>query len=136
MLTFDPSERWNPPVPLGLPHRVMEDDVYKGHHIPKGATVIANILFVPLSSPSASLPRLKKKNSMPAVRYYRIALSLTCSGRSVICTSPSYLIPGTQSLGSAAGKSVLHHPDPIFPQLTSRVGYAQGGTLPKWACGV
>ncbi|KAF4586172.1 hypothetical protein EYR38_010446 [Pleurotus pulmonarius] len=35
--------RWHPPVPLGLPHRLMADDIYDGHHIPKGATVLANI---------------------------------------------------------------------------------------------
>ncbi|KAF8064213.1 cytochrome P450 [Lyophyllum atratum] len=38
--------RWNPPVPLGMPHRVMEDDIYRGYHIPKGATVITNIFVV------------------------------------------------------------------------------------------
>ncbi|THV04329.1 cytochrome P450 [Dendrothele bispora CBS 962.96] len=35
--------RWNPPVPLGLPHRLMQDDVYDGYYIPKGATILANI---------------------------------------------------------------------------------------------
>ncbi|KAK7029429.1 hypothetical protein VNI00_014683 [Paramarasmius palmivorus] len=30
----------------GLQHRVMDDDVYEGYHIPKGATVVANIWFV------------------------------------------------------------------------------------------
>ncbi|EEB98892.1 hypothetical protein MPER_01521, partial [Moniliophthora perniciosa FA553] len=35
--------RWYPVAPLGLQHRVMEDDVYEGYHIPKGATVTANI---------------------------------------------------------------------------------------------
>ncbi|KAK7445157.1 hypothetical protein VKT23_009588 [Stygiomarasmius scandens] len=35
--------RWNPPVPLGLPHRLMQDDVYCGYYIPKGTTVLANI---------------------------------------------------------------------------------------------
>ncbi|KAI0635149.1 cytochrome P450 [Trametes polyzona] len=34
--------RWTAPVPLGLPHRVMEDDVYKGMTIPKGTLVFAN----------------------------------------------------------------------------------------------
>ncbi|KAJ3485910.1 hypothetical protein NLI96_g4615 [Meripilus lineatus] len=35
--------RWHPVAPLGIPHRVMEDDVYKGMFIPKGSTIIPNI---------------------------------------------------------------------------------------------
>ncbi|PFH50357.1 hypothetical protein AMATHDRAFT_145202 [Amanita thiersii Skay4041] len=35
--------RWNPPVPLGLPHRLMEDDTYRGYFIPEGTNVLANI---------------------------------------------------------------------------------------------
>ncbi|KLO17594.1 cytochrome P450 [Schizopora paradoxa] len=35
--------RWQPPVPLGVPHRVMEDDTYNGYRIPKGSVVIANL---------------------------------------------------------------------------------------------
>ncbi|KAH9930559.1 cytochrome P450 monooxygenase [Amylocystis lapponica] len=35
--------RWNTPLPLGIPHSVMEDDEYRGYHIPNGATVMANI---------------------------------------------------------------------------------------------
>ncbi|PPQ72833.1 hypothetical protein CVT26_003342 [Gymnopilus dilepis] len=35
--------RINPPVPLGLPHGVTEDDNYKGYFIPKGTVVLANI---------------------------------------------------------------------------------------------
>ncbi|KAF8626674.1 hypothetical protein AX15_004764 [Amanita polypyramis BW_CC] len=35
--------RWNPPVPLGLPHRLMEDDVYGDYFIPKGSNVVVNI---------------------------------------------------------------------------------------------
>ncbi|KAJ3485907.1 hypothetical protein NLI96_g4625 [Meripilus lineatus] len=37
------SLRWHPPAPLGVPHRVMEDDVYRGMFIPRGSTVVANI---------------------------------------------------------------------------------------------
>jgi len=35
--------RWNTPFPLGLPHRVMTDDQYRGYHIPRGSTIVANI---------------------------------------------------------------------------------------------
>ncbi|KAF8797657.1 cytochrome P450 [Phlegmacium glaucopus] len=35
--------RWNPMVPLGMPHRLMEDDIYREFFIPEGTTVIANI---------------------------------------------------------------------------------------------
>ncbi|KAK0469549.1 cytochrome P450 [Desarmillaria tabescens] len=34
--------RWNPVVPLSIPHRSVKDDVYKGYYIPAGATIIAN----------------------------------------------------------------------------------------------
>ena len=30
-------------VPLGLPHRLMQDDVYKGMFLPKGTLIFANI---------------------------------------------------------------------------------------------
>lgn len=35
--------RWGVPVPLGLPHRLMEDDVYRGTHLRAGTLVFANI---------------------------------------------------------------------------------------------
>ncbi|KAK0480063.1 cytochrome P450 [Armillaria novae-zelandiae] len=34
--------RWNPIVPMGLAHRNVKEDVYRGYHIPAGATVIGN----------------------------------------------------------------------------------------------
>jgi len=34
--------RWAMVTPLGLPHASTEDDVYKGHFIPKGTTMVAN----------------------------------------------------------------------------------------------
>jgi cytochrome P450 len=37
------SARWGPTTPLGLPHRVMEDDVYENYLIPGGSTVFLNI---------------------------------------------------------------------------------------------
>jgi cytochrome P450 len=40
---LNPLSRWNPPVPLGLPHRLMEDDLYDGYYIPKGTIVLGNL---------------------------------------------------------------------------------------------
>lgn len=38
--------RWGCPAPIGIPKRVIEDDVYNGYFIPAGATVIENIWCV------------------------------------------------------------------------------------------
>ncbi|KAG5729423.1 O-methylsterigmatocystin oxidoreductase [Termitomyces sp. T112] len=35
--------RWNHSAPTGIPHRLMEDDIYRGMLIPKGSVVIANV---------------------------------------------------------------------------------------------
>ena len=40
--------RWRSVVPLGVPHRVLEEDEYRGFRIPKGAVVLPNIWCVPL----------------------------------------------------------------------------------------
>jgi len=40
--------RWSCPTPLGIPKRVMEDDVYNGNFIPAGATIFENIWCVPV----------------------------------------------------------------------------------------
>ncbi|KAI0632727.1 cytochrome P450 [Trametes polyzona] len=34
--------RWNPVVPLGVPHAVWEDDFYNGYYIPKGTVIMIN----------------------------------------------------------------------------------------------
>jgi len=40
---FSETLRWGTPVPLGLPHRLMEDDTYRGMFIPKGSLVFGNV---------------------------------------------------------------------------------------------
>ncbi|KAF9228921.1 cytochrome P450 [Gyrodon lividus] len=35
--------RWQPAVPLGVPHATTSSDIYKGFYIPKGAIIIGNI---------------------------------------------------------------------------------------------
>ena len=37
--------RWRSVVPLGIPHRSVEEDQYRGYRIPKGSIVIANIWY-------------------------------------------------------------------------------------------
>ncbi|KAI0352115.1 cytochrome P450 [Trametes cingulata] len=37
------SLRWKAVSPLGVPHATLDHDNYRGYHIPKGATVLANI---------------------------------------------------------------------------------------------
>ncbi|KAH9946329.1 cytochrome P450 [Epithele typhae] len=37
------SIRWNPIVPLDVPHMLTEDDIYEGYYLPKGSLVVANI---------------------------------------------------------------------------------------------
>ncbi|KAJ2919376.1 hypothetical protein MD484_g987, partial [Candolleomyces efflorescens] len=38
--------RWNPPVPLCLPHSTGKDDFYNGYHIPKDSIILPNIWFM------------------------------------------------------------------------------------------
>lgn len=40
---FTETLRWGVPVPLSLPHRLKEDDIYEGMFIPKGSLVFGNI---------------------------------------------------------------------------------------------
>ncbi|RXW19452.1 hypothetical protein EST38_g6407 [Candolleomyces aberdarensis] len=38
--------RWNPPLPLCLPHSTGKDDFYNGYHIPKDSIILPNIWFM------------------------------------------------------------------------------------------
>ncbi|TFK29092.1 cytochrome P450 [Coprinopsis marcescibilis] len=38
--------RWNPLVPLGMPHRLMDDDYYRDFLIPKGSMILVNIYAI------------------------------------------------------------------------------------------
>ncbi|KAF8837335.1 cytochrome P450 [Paxillus ammoniavirescens] len=37
------TQRWQPVLPLGIPHATTSSDIYKGFYIPKGATIVANV---------------------------------------------------------------------------------------------
>jgi cytochrome P450 len=35
--------RWRPVTPLGVPHCSSVEDIYEGHHIPKGTILVGNV---------------------------------------------------------------------------------------------
>ncbi|SJL09796.1 related to cytochrome P450 CYP2 subfamily [Armillaria ostoyae] len=35
--------RWNPVTPMGVAHRSVKEDVYRGYYIPAGATIVGNV---------------------------------------------------------------------------------------------
>ena len=37
--------RWSTPSNMGVTHRLMEDDIYKGYLIPAGTAVVTNIWY-------------------------------------------------------------------------------------------
>jgi cytochrome P450 len=54
------THRWHPIAPMGVPHSSMEEDVYNGYRIPKGAMMLPNIWWVYLgcyAAPANFLPR-------------------------------------------------------------------------------
>jgi len=48
--------RWNPALPLNIPHKTIEDDVYRGYFIPKGSLVISNTYAMNHDESIYSLP--------------------------------------------------------------------------------
>ena len=56
--------RWRSVVPVGVPHRSLEDDEYRGYFIPKGSIVVANIWCVC----AHALPNvgMSRSNNMPS----------------------------------------------------------------------
>ena len=35
--------RWHNVIPLGIPHRLLEDDEFHGYFVPKGTSIVPNI---------------------------------------------------------------------------------------------
>ncbi|KAJ3574043.1 hypothetical protein NP233_g2018 [Leucocoprinus birnbaumii] len=70
------THRWLNAVPLGIPHRVIKDDVYKGMFIPGGSLIFANTRGISLNEavyhdphsfkPTRYLPKAQGGNEEPA----------------------------------------------------------------------
>ncbi|KAG6860201.1 hypothetical protein C0995_014458 [Termitomyces sp. Mi166 len=68
--------RWGAPVPLNLPHRLMEDDIYNGMFIPKGSLVFGNIWAITrderiYANSSAFIPERFLEKVDPATEHRR-----------------------------------------------------------------
>lgn len=50
--------RWHAIAPLGIPHRLVQDDEYRGYLIPKGTLVIPNTWYVASLGPASSCQRV------------------------------------------------------------------------------
>lgn len=71
--------RWMPSAPVGLPHASIEDDVYRGYHIPK-ATMVIPVRNIPSSILSASDISYLLLTFHPSVEYQA---SIPCITRAI-----------------------------------------------------
>ncbi|KAK7471918.1 hypothetical protein VKT23_000020 [Stygiomarasmius scandens] len=55
---FQETLRWFPVLSIGVPHRSLEDDIYKGMFIPKGSIIFANARGMSLDERIYSEPRV------------------------------------------------------------------------------
>lgn len=51
------SLRWHTVTPVGIPHRMVEDDFFRGYFVPAGSAIIANAWSVFMSCPISYTPR-------------------------------------------------------------------------------
>ncbi|KAJ7148774.1 cytochrome P450 [Mycena crocata] len=96
--------RWGVPVPLSLPHRLMEDDVYRGMFIPKGSLVFGNVWAITrdetlFPNPDAFLPERYLEKVEPALAKKRDPRSYVfgfgrrrCPGVNLVESSVWFLI--------------------------------------------
>lgn len=68
--------RFYPVAPLGISHRLIADDVYKGMYLPKGSIVTANTWYPPTMYLTANLITLTIRGSILTIRISYILSSL------------------------------------------------------------
>ncbi|SCV56258.1 related to cytochrome p450 [Fusarium fujikuroi] len=80
--------RWSPLAPLGIPHKSLHDDIYKGMHIPKGLWSMPTLMPWLMMSGSTKTPTISTPTGMKLGN--RFLLAILDLG-AAIPTAPRYL---------------------------------------------
>ncbi|KAJ7612732.1 cytochrome P450 [Roridomyces roridus] len=67
--------RWNPPLPMGVPHRVIKDDIYRGMFIPQGSLVFSNIRGIGIDENVYSNPSTAFCPFLGSFAFFRLGLA-------------------------------------------------------------
>ncbi|KAG5718859.1 O-methylsterigmatocystin oxidoreductase [Termitomyces sp. T112] len=120
--------RWGAPVPLNLPHRLMEDDIYNGMFIPKGSLIFGNIWAITrderiYANPSAFIPERFLEKVDPATERRRDPRSYVfgfgrrqCPGQNLVESSIWLLIASMVATLDIA-KAVDASGNPVEPRV-------------------
>ncbi|KAJ8699282.1 hypothetical protein PTI98_002413 [Pleurotus ostreatus] len=131
--------RWRPTVPIGLPHRLMEDDIYKGMFIPKGSVVFANALGMALDeniyaeptkfNPDRFLPKSGGGNEEPYLgATFGFGQSRICPGRH-LATASIWIAVATLFATVDITKAKDENGDEILPEIHFQTGLTRQANL-------
>jgi cytochrome P450 len=93
--------RWHPVAPIGVPHMTTEDDIFNGYLIPKGAIILPNIGYAPISLFQFTYNSLSLR-SFPRARNVSI--------------SPSLLHANTVNRCMSQDPNMFHDPSAFKPE--------------------
>ncbi|KDQ34057.1 hypothetical protein PLEOSDRAFT_1033223, partial [Pleurotus ostreatus PC15] len=131
--------RWHPTVPIGLPHRSTEDDIYKGMFIPKGSVVFANALGMALDeniyaeptkfNPDRFLPKSEGGNEEPYLgATFGFGRSRICPGRH-LATASIWIAVATLFAIVDITKAKDENGDEILPEIHFQTGLTRQANL-------
>ncbi|KAG6837602.1 hypothetical protein H0H93_006123 [Arthromyces matolae] len=132
--------RWNHTAPTGIPHRVMEDDIYRDMLIPKGSVVISNVRAMTLDesvyqdprsfNPSRYLPAPVGRGEPFSTSHFGFGRRI-CPGRHL--ADDSLWIAIATSLATVKFlKPLDDHGNEITPDATpTAFGVSKWGSIPR-----
>ncbi|KAB5588638.1 O-methylsterigmatocystin oxidoreductase [Ceratobasidium theobromae] len=123
--------RWQPVLPLGVPHTCSEDNSYGGYFIPKGAIVIGNVWAMSrdpnvYGNPDPSVPPAPAfgwgRRKCPGVHYAESLLGVTIA--SILLNFDISCVKDEQGRDQAPSASsadtLVYRPDPFSCLITPR----------------